>query len=178
MLFPSSRLEARDEVVAAIWEEHGTALRRFLRMRLALDPDRDDVVQEVFVRLTRIEGIEDKFTDRPDSVRSYLFAMAHNIIRDRSRRDAVRRRDSHVAYDESRDAVGNETPEDFVIAEQDADRIRAALRKQKATVRRAFAMSRLENCCYREIADELAVSVSTVEKYISRALCAIREALE
>jgi len=175
VVFKGRRRGDRDEALEQILQEHCSALRQFLRMHLALEPDREDVIQDVFVRLACIEDLAGKFAGRPDSVRSYLFAMARNLIRDRNRRARVRQTAGHVPYDDEIGIVAQATPEDTLCARQKVQAMRRALRQAKPKHRRAFVLSRFKHMSYREIADDLGVSVSTVEKYISTVLAALRE---
>jgi RNA polymerase sigma-70 factor (ECF subfamily) len=52
-----------------------------------------------------------------------------------------------------------------------------ALGRLKPEHRKAFLLHRVEGLSYRQISDQLAVSESTIEKYISAALVAIRSEL-
>ena len=158
-------------------EEHGSALRRFLRARLALEPDREDLMQEVFVRLAKLDDSDDRLTMRPEAVRSFLFTIATNLIRDSVRRAKVREKDKHVTYDDEQPTARVDTPEDQLQASQKLALMMRALRRVKAVHRRAFILSRRDNKSYRDIADDLGVSVSTVEKYISAVLLEMRKEL-
>jgi len=159
----------------ALFRDHNTALRRFLRMQMISHTDLEDVIQDVWLRLAQIDDLCGKFADRPDTVRSYLFTMARNLVCDRSRRAKVRHVESHIPFDEEVVHIRQPTPEDKLKTRQRLDAITRRLRKMKAKHRRAFVLSRFKNLSYREIADDLGVSVSTVEKYISAALSALRE---
>ena len=53
----------------------------------------------------------------------------------------------------------------------------AAIENLPEKVRRAFIMNRFQEMSYREIADELGVSVSSVEKYMITALKTLRAAV-
>ncbi len=73
-----------EEVVAAIYRDHGTALRSFV---LSCTSDRsmaDDVVQETILRVWQ------RAPEFTGSLRSYLFRTARNVIIDNYRRSRRR----------------------------------------------------------------------------------------
>ena len=158
--------------------EHESALKRFLRVRLANEPDREDIAQEVYVRLCRQEGLADKLSFGPEKTRAYLFTIATNLIRDMARRSATRKvgQHDHLHEEECEDEMPS--AEDRLQSRQELTRIRDLIGKLDPKCRRAFLFSRLDNMSYREIADEMEISVSMVEKHISRALARIRPRIE
>lgn len=178
LLFPKRREAERDRVLSELVSEHDRALRRFLRMRRLSPSDLEDVLQDVYLKLARLEDLTDRFSASPDTVRSYLFVMATNVIRDRVRRATVRESSKHQPLDEEMVHADTRSPETIIDGRQQIGAVEKALRQQKSHHRRAFMLSRFEHKSYREIADELSVSVSTVEKYICRVLLALRQELE
>jgi RNA polymerase sigma-70 factor (ECF subfamily) len=80
-----------EDVVAAIYRDHGTALRRFVLSCTSDENLADDVVQETVLRVwqhaPQITG----------SLRSYLFRTARNVIIDNYRR--ARRRPAETGPD-------------------------------------------------------------------------------
>lgn len=69
-----------EDVVAAIYREHGTALRRFV-LNASRDPQlAEDVVQETVIRVWQ------QAPDISGSLRSYLFRTARNIMIDNYRK--------------------------------------------------------------------------------------------
>src|SRR5262245_63302071 len=63
------------------FQECDALLRRYVRRKVRLGPDREDIVQDVYVRLARMPSLS--------GIRDYkAFAMhaAKNLLRDRSRR--------------------------------------------------------------------------------------------
>ena len=76
------------------------ALMRFLRVRLANEADRDDIMQEVYLRLCRIEKLADKLSLGEAPTRAFLFRVATNLIHDHFRRQGVRHTDAHCQIDE------------------------------------------------------------------------------
>ena len=161
--------------------EHEPALRRFVGARLSAhaDPaDQEDVVQETFLRVARQEGVEEKLSRSLDSVRSYLFSIATNVIRDSYRKAVTRQKYDDLARHGAK-ALGVEVSAEDVVSTQEQLRlVKAAIMRLKPDCRDAFVLHRFEGLSYREVADTMNVSVSMVEKHIMQALSDIRQRVD
>ena len=169
--------QAQHRMIEQVLAEHGPALRRFLRTRLALESDREDVTQDVFLRLSAVEGLEGKLTDDFKSTQSYLFSIANNLIRDRQRRARVRQVEQHEPFDDNQSHQITPTPEEIAVTRQEIDRMQQAFNALGPRCRHTFVLSRFQHMSYRQIAAELGITASMVEKHISRALIALRESM-
>lgn len=95
-----------EDVVAAIYRDHGTALRSFV---LSCTSDRsmaDDVVQETILRVWQ------RAPEFTGSLRSYLFRTARNVIIDNYRRS--RRRPSETGPDAAELAESSERVDELL----------------------------------------------------------------
>lgn len=173
----TSKDDARSVVLENIVVNHGAALRRFLTVRLRGQADVEDVIQDIFLRLSALPDVETRFAERPQTLRNYLFAMAANMLRDRARRAKVRQTHAHDSFEETEISGHSVSPEHFLAVKQDIGRMQDVLLKLKPKHRHAFVLSRFKYMPNKDVADALGVSVSTVEKYISKALVALREEL-
>lgn len=167
----------RQRVVNEIFEQHGAALRAYLRMILATEADRDDAVQDVFERLARMEALETKYKDPEFAFRPYLFAIARNLVADRMRRAKVRWLYQTEMADVEQHVNTEYSPEEALVAKEQLKVIRTVLAKSKQAHRTAFIMSRFEFKSYSEIAEAMNISVSSVEKYVATVLGSLREGL-
>jgi RNA polymerase sigma-70 factor (ECF subfamily) len=139
-------------------------LRRFFERRLRGRPDADDLVQEVFVRLTRqghLQAIE-----RLDA---YVFQVAANVLRDHARRWAVRFEEAHPADLEDAGVEGGFSPERVLLGRESVERLVAALYELPERTRVIFALYHFDGVPQVEVARRLGLPVSTVEKHMSRA---------
>lgn len=171
------RQQASHKLIERLLAEHDIALRRFIRVRLGANQDCDDVMQEVYVRLSQIEDLPEKLADRLDTARNYLMQIASNLLIDRARRAHVRHAADHVSTDDYETDSTLDAPDRTLQGKRQLQQVEAALAKIKTSQRQAFLLHRVEGLSYREIGDQLGISVSTVEKYISAALLAVRQAL-
>ncbi|MCB0585594.1 MAG: RNA polymerase sigma-70 factor [Phaeodactylibacter sp.] len=136
------------------------------------DPDSArDITQKVFMNLWENRGK----IDPQKPVQSYLFTSVKNrclnYIRDRKKYRSyvldLEIEDLDIAFEE-------EAPEFSELQ----DKVSEALQALPEKCRQAFEMSRYRNMKYTEIAEELGVSVKTVEAHISKALKSLREQLK
>lgn len=136
----------------------------FMRRRLRPE-DAEDAVQEVFVRLSRRQGLAGL-----ENVEGYLFETAASVAVDHHRRRRVRSEDRHDPYDETRHAVSDFASDRVLEGKQELAMVLAGLRELPERTRHVFLLARLERMRHAEIGRRLGISVSTVEKHVVKAL--------
>ncbi len=157
--------------VQALYQQNQSALLRFLRFRLGDSSEAEDIAQDAYHNLIRSES-----TERLENPRAYLFQTAANLALNRIRK--LRRHTNYQQLTEAdRESQVVPAPEQSVLAEQDLERIEEVLQNLPEKCRQAFILSRVHHYSYRQISEELDVAVSTVEKYLIRALKEMRQAL-
>ncbi|WP_258807292.1 RNA polymerase sigma factor [Pseudidiomarina sp. CB1] len=178
-----ARRAASHGLIERLLAEHTFALRRFIRVRLHSEQQHecDDVLQDVYMRLSQIEDLPVKLAGRLDTTRNYLLQIASNLIIDRARRAQVRKQADHVSNTSDQEEVPLYceiySPERSLANKRKLQRIERALQKLRPTQRKAFLLHRVEGLSYREISDQLGLSVSTIEKHIAAALSCARQAI-
>lgn len=170
--FDDAAFRARQVQVEKLVKDHDRALRRYLRAQLAVEADRDDLIQEIYFRVVRHTDLE-KFQE---NTRAYLFKTATNLLRDRARRRAVRKSDSQREVEEF-DLVNFVTPEQELQSRQNLQVVQKVLAGLPSTCRQAFLLSRFSNKNYQEIGKKLGVSASMIEKHVARAMFEIRRTM-
>lgn len=151
----------------AAFSEHHDALFRYLH-RLTGDEDvAEDIAQEAFVRLL------DHSIPRP-KVRSWLFTVATNLVRDRAR---TRERRGRLLEGENPGPSPPDRPDEEAERSRRVAAVRAALDRIPERDREMLLM-REEGFKYREIAEAVDVAPSSVGKLLSRALDRFEEAYE
>lgn len=145
-------------------------LRTYLHRRFPTVDDVDDVVQETYARLFRERRAGKSF-----EARSYLFAVARNVIYDlfrRSRTVAV------GGLGEMETLGGVERRPDAAEAacrDQELELLRDAISRLPPRCREIFALRRLQGCSHREIAQRLGISESTVDAQLAIAIFRCRQ---
>lgn len=144
------------------------ALIQYFRKRVRRVEDIDDLVQEVFLRLTRRAQLGDI-----ESVEGYVFHTAANVLRDRARRSAVRHEAAHLSLEETADPGSDISPERVLLGKEAVARLTAGLRQLPERTRDVFVLRALEGRKYAEIARLLGISARAAEKQMVKALAAL-----
>jgi RNA polymerase sigma-70 factor (ECF subfamily) len=155
--------------LSQLFKAYHTPLVRFLTRRLGDRDSAEEIAQETFVRALRQETIT--------SERSWLFAVASNLVRDEARRAAraQKRLDLMQVHAEA-EAASEPEPTSMERAEEQA-LARQAIEMLADRDRDALLM-REEGLGYDEIAEALGLSVASVGTTLSRARRRLMEAYE
>ena len=155
--------------VDRLFREYHQPLVRYLTRRLGDRDWAEEVAQETFLRAVKQDNIT--------SERSWLFAVATNLVRDEARRDARRRKRIELLREQAK-AEEAVDPEPLTIERaQEAAMARRALEALSERDREALLM-REEGLDYGEIAAALELSVTSVGTTLARARRRLVEAYE
>jgi RNA polymerase sigma factor (sigma-70 family) len=148
--------------------ESAPLLERFLgRLRVGRD-DVQDVAQESIARLLRYRDNEPA-----EAWTALLYRIAINVVRDRARRDR------HQTSEVPAEAIAaDDSPEQHASDQQALARVRDAILRLPPRCRAVYLMHRVEGLSYPEIARRCDISTKAVEKQMSHALRALRDARE
>ncbi|HET7586269.1 MAG TPA: sigma-70 family RNA polymerase sigma factor [Gemmatimonadaceae bacterium] len=162
------RWQQGDERAATLLvERHAAAVARFVASRGARE-DVDELVQDTFVRAF---GSLDGF--RADSsLRTWLFSIARNLLRDRMR--SARRGHRRVTLDEEISAVEHD-PLDDAIADERRSRMMQAVARLSRMQREVFTLRVRDGLSYREIAEVLETTEGAARVHYHNAMRAIKE---
>jgi RNA polymerase sigma-70 factor (ECF subfamily) len=138
---------------------------RYFQRRVREAADVEDLVQEVF---TRIVARDD--TRPVENLSGYVFQTAASVLADRGRRRLSRQADAHQEFDPAHHGDDELDPERVLSGKQRLRAATAALLSLPERTRTIFVLHRLEGYKHREIAEQLGISVSAVEKQIIRAV--------
>jgi RNA polymerase sigma factor (sigma-70 family) len=151
-------------------------LIRYLCARKVPLDEAEDILQDLFVKL---EGLKPGPVAEP---RAYLYRMAENLLYDRRRSAGWRssREEAWVAAQlgEVREADARPSAERTLIAREELRLISDALAELPDRTLQIFRRYRLDGLRQREIADDMGISVSSVEKHLRHAYEAVVEARE
>jgi RNA polymerase sigma factor (sigma-70 family) len=155
-------------------DELATPLVRYLSKKVRNNEDANDLAQEAFLRMHKFQQ-----SRQLSNARAFLYKTANNLVVDQIRRAKVHEKylSSEMLPDESDEENGKLAPsaERTALAERELDQIYKVVDKMPEKVRRAFLMHRAKDLSYSQIADEMDVSNSMVEKYIVQALKILRK---
>lgn len=146
-----------------MYKKHSNWLSIYIQRRLGCPEATADLVQDTYLRLlakTTLPSLQDS--------RRYLTHIAKGLVI-----DLYRKRNVETAYLEliANDPIALSTSaESQLLMIEALTEIDNLLQQLPEKVRQALLMRQLENMSYKQIAKQLNVSVSSVEKYIARAL--------
>ena len=147
------------------FQEHEGDLRAFMAARLHCPFTAHDLAQELYLKVSALEARQEVA-----NARAYLFRMAANLVVDHQRRQ--QRQSSLLAEVEGLLWGGGEavTPERQAMARQELRDLAAVVEDLPPATRRIFKRNRFDGRTQREIAEELGISQTAVEKHIRKAL--------
>jgi RNA polymerase sigma-70 factor (ECF subfamily) len=151
--------------IQEIIRRHHDALIKFLRRRLSIADDADDVAQETYIRLMKYEG-----SAEIRSPSAMLFRIAVNVANDHGRAAQARCASAHMDLDGLELASEQPPVERAVLAGQNLDLLIDAIEALPPKCKQVFLLSRASGMTYPEIARHCGISVKMVEKQISRAI--------
>jgi len=140
------------------------ALVHYFRRKNADTNELEDLAQEVFVRIAARQS-----TEPVANVGAYVFQTAASVLGDRYRRRTVRHAEDHVAFDSERHGEADVDASRILEGRQDLRAVVELLCALPERTRIVFALRRLEGHSYADIARQLGISVSAVEKHMLRA---------
>jgi RNA polymerase sigma-70 factor (ECF subfamily) len=159
----------RRTLMEVLYRQHSRALARFLNGRRLGREEAADILQEAYCRMQQVADVES--IEYP---RAFLFRVANNLALNVAKHRRVAGEQHAVDIDEVELVAEEPGPYRRLRGEQELALARAALQELPPKCRRAFVMHRFENLSYPQIARELNLSVSMIEKYVSQALAHMR----
>jgi len=144
-------------------------LKRFFRSYRLNAADVDDLTQDVFVRLTG-PGAQTNLR-KPEA---FVFTLARNLVRDRARRLHTRAAARSINVDDAGLTCEQPTPDQSLEMAQQLAHVEQALASLKPRTCEAFLLHRVHGESYADIAAQMNISVSMVEKHIMSAMLALR----
>jgi RNA polymerase sigma factor (sigma-70 family) len=151
---------------------HEANVRNWLQQARVSPPDIDDLIQEAYCRLARLDSVD--HIDRPDG---YFFQIVRNLHRDQIRRARIVRID--FVGEMSALSVCSEEPslERVVAATRELEQVRRLIRRLPPLCREVIELRKVDGVPQKEIARRLGLSESTVENEAVRGTRLIMEAL-
>ena len=155
-----------EENFRSLFYSFAEQLRNFIYYKGGDMAHAEDLVQEAFSKLW-----ENCNKVVPEKARSYLYKVAGNLFLNHIDHQKV------VLKFESRSQKKHEeeTPQYLLEKDEFQKRLEEAIRSLPEEQRIVFLMNRIDKKKYREIAEELDISIKTVESRMHKALAALRK---
>jgi RNA polymerase sigma-70 factor (ECF subfamily) len=155
------------------YDRENVAIQRYLIFLGVKAEDAQEIVQESFLKL------HEHLLARGDrtNLRAWLYRVAHNLARNAQSAYRSSRTDSLPDATVTGDLPAVEiSAEDALLADEQMRRLRQAM-EQLTPAQKDALLLRTQGLKYREIADVLSLSVSTVGENIQRGLERLKELL-
>lgn len=164
-LVPASVVPAHHPLLQTIYQDHHAWLCGWLRRKLANPADAADLAHDTFLRLLGKPPQQMQALREP---RAWLTTAAHGLVVDHVRRQALER--AYVETLALAPQALHPSPEDRLLLLETLVRIDTLLDGLAPKARTAFLLSRLEGLPYADVARQMGVCLSSVEKYMASAL--------
>jgi len=149
--------------VEQLYQQHNSWLKGWLHSKLGCTHRAADLVQDTFLRvLTRDEAITIK------EPRAFLSTIAKRVLSNHWRREKIERAYLDVLLNLPDSVLPSE--EDKAIIIETVNEIDQLLDGLPNDVKHAFLLVQLDGLKHAEVAEKLAISVTTVKRYLTRAM--------
>lgn len=149
--------------VETLYVEHRRWLSLFIQRRTGCPEATADLIQDTYLRVLASGRLP-----APTDARRYLTQIAKGLII-----DGFRRRRIEIAYldylHQQPEALSPPLEQQAMMIEALSE-IDSMLQRLPAKVRQALLLRQLEGLAYREIAQRMGISTSSVEKYVAQGL--------
>ncbi|MEI8571349.1 RNA polymerase sigma factor [Methylomonas sp. LW13] len=149
-------------------------IQRFLQQRIRCDDTAADLIQDIFLRLTLLKPPPASETE----VQAWLFKVASNLSLDHLRTQKRRCELLDQYLGDETDIDASAAPERTAEAQDQLQHIQLALADLPDQCAEILYLSRIEGLSHIEIAKQLKISTSWVEKQLAKALLHCRQAVD
>jgi RNA polymerase sigma factor (sigma-70 family) len=158
--------------VEKIFASYHGLLMKFIRERVNDQADAEDVAQEVYYRIARKPDLE-----QISYPKAFLIRTAQNLMIDMSR--CGRNVEIHPDTDLDLEVdTSEETPGNYALGADVLRTLEDALAELSPKCQAVFVMNRIDGISIRQIAVDINLSKSMVEKYMRQALKHLKNKME
>ncbi|NDV70279.1 RNA polymerase sigma factor [Dysgonomonas sp. 25] len=160
-----NKASLHNQKISEIYDKYHSPLKGFISKRVSSKEDSEDILQNVFYQLSKID-----FEENPvEKISAWLYAVARNQIIDRSRK----RREVELPHTQDSDGEGfirsltemileSDSPEDEYIKAAIWEEIESALSELPDNQSEVFRLNELEGFSFKEISEATGVSIGTL----------------
>lgn len=153
-----------------VFVSHRHELLAWLSYRVKDAHAAQDLVQELFVRFQEAAARQPVH-----DARAYLFQMARNLVADHARQHDARKTMAVDPDDLKQIADLAPGPDATLAGRQSLLQLTQALQELPEQARHVFVLVRVDGLSYQEAADSLGLSLSSVQKHLTRALAHVAQ---
>lgn len=157
-----------DSKIATSFISHQTFLKKFVTRFFSNKEDVEDVVQETFLRAYVAEQKAE--ISQP---KSFLFTTAKNVALTKLNKKSKQITDFLDDYNDRREFQTDASPESMVDARQQFSAYCVAVQSLDGRCREAFLLKKVHGMTHKEIAKQMSMSLSSIEKYLHKAILSV-----
>lgn len=169
---PSQLITIDEQSFEMLYRTYAKKLFRLCCTYLRDEEEAKEIVQRIFQTLWERRG-ELEIRSAPEN---YLIRAAKLQVNRHFRDKAIH--DKHLAEIGMQANARGNTTEEMVSFQQLSGRVSSLLAQLPDATRRIFQLSREQGMANREIAEQMQVSIKTVEYHISKSIALLRNGLE
>lgn len=164
--------EGNEQAFFHLYDKYSSLLNTFLRKYTPSDADREEIIQETFIRvwLNRTQLVE------IENFRSWIYKVSSRVFINYITRQ-LNEKNRIATHISSATAINAATPYHEVYVKELKGIIKQAVDKLTLQKKTVFSMNRVEGKKPAQIATELRMPLSTVKNQLSAALKEVREHL-
>jgi len=155
-----------EKIYKAVFLEYSEMLRNFMYYKIGDLAKAEDLVQDAFAKLW-----ENCSKVSPEKSKSYLFTIVNNQFLNQIAHQKVVLKFEGLRHTEK----DVQSPEYLLEEKQFKQRLENAISQLPEDQRIVFLMNRIDKKKYREIAEELGLSVKAIEKRMHHALKTLKK---
>ncbi|GAB3111538.1 sigma-70 family RNA polymerase sigma factor [Aestuariicella hydrocarbonica] len=147
-----------------LYHQYQSELVRYLQGKWRKQPqDASDIAHQAFERFMAVAEPE-----RIEQPRAYLYQLARNLVVDGLRREQVR--SQHAQSELASEEATAVSPLQTALGTEQLQVLQQVIETLPAKRRRAFVLNRVYQMSYKEVAEDMDISVDAVKKHVLRAL--------
>ena len=177
-----SHTQTKPNDVSQIYNDYQAELKGYISRRVSFKEDAEDILQNVFYQLAKIDLNENPI----EQISSWLYSVARNQIIDRSRK---KKEEKMPQYSNGEDddfileiseilADEGNTPEMAYFQSLVWEELEVALNELPEEQRTVFELTELEGFSYKEISESTGIPVNTLLSRKRYAVLYLRECLK
>ena len=149
-----------------LYQTYAKDLRRFIFFKTQDIDKAEDILQDAFIKLW-----DNCSKVHYEKAKSYLFTVANNMFLNTIKHEKVVQKHQQTISSQHT----NESPEFIMLEKEFMIKLERTIDSLPEKQKEVFLLNRIEKKKYKEIAEQLDISVKAVEKRMHSALLVIRE---
>ncbi|WP_323788641.1 RNA polymerase sigma-70 factor [Psychroserpens sp.] len=149
-----------------LYQMYAKDIRRFIFFKTQDIDKAEDILQDTFIKLWDNCGKVNY-----DKAKSFLYTVATNTFLNTIKHEKVVQKHQQSMTSQ----LSNESPEFIMLEKEFMEKLERTINSLPEKQKEVFLLNRIEKKKYKEIAEQLGISVKAVEKRMHSALLVLRE---